>query len=405
MANPETRMSDGTSAPSAQDLDLSVKDIEVSGEGPAGTDPEAVDATEVSEAAAKSVEAVAESQPDPLAEEKPEPVRKAAPAKPPRRRGLSVILGGMIAAAIGAGATVYALPKLPPELRDKAFAALDIPLPTSAPVAPVADQSGKVAALEQGLAQLQGSVAQLAAVQTAVADLTAKLDALGTQAPAAASDGAAVTALQDQIDALKAQLAASPAMATQEQIAAATAEAKARIAEAESQAAKMRAESEAAAKRALTQAAIARLSAAFEGGAPMAAALAEVEADGVTVPEAVKGDVPSITALQAAFPEAARKALAAARKDTAGDTFQEKLGSFLLAQTGARSLSSRDGDGPDAVLSRAQSAVDEARFDAALSEIAALPASAQAEMQAWKDLVGRREAAQAAISAMAQSLQ
>ncbi|WP_444430089.1 COG4223 family protein [Rhodobacter capsulatus] len=123
------------------------------------------------------------------------------------------------------------------------------------------------------------------------------------------------------------------------------------------------------------------------------------------MPEALKGDLPSIAALKAAFPEGARKALTTARKATAGETMTDRLGSFLLAQTGARSLTAKDGTGPDAVLSRAQTAVDAAQFDAALTEIAALPEAAQADLQPWKDMVAKRASAQAAIADLTQSVQ
>ena len=415
MAKPESDENENSAATPVEALDISVKDAEETNEARgAATQDDMEDAVVVTEGAQadpesdresdeamKPAQEAAQAAAEPVEpEEKPAPkAASARPAPPPPRRGLSVVIGGVLAAAIGSGATLYVLPQLPPELRAKVLPALSGTASDDA----VAQQADRLAALEQAIGALQEATApDVAGLQAALEELRAKVET-GAAAPAEA--GPELAKLQEEVTGLKALLENSPALATQEQLAAATVEAKARIAEAEAEAAKMRAESEAAAQRAMKQAAIARLAAAFEAGAPLATPLAEAEAAGIAIPDPLRASPPTVIALQSAFGEAARDALTLARKESAGETLQDKLATFLLAQTGARSLAAREGDSPDAVLSRAQSAVDEGRFDAALTELAALPEAAQAVMKNWMEMVGQRMAAQTALFEMAQSAQ
>ena len=381
MANPDETERDSTAETAAQTPEMSEKDAD----GP-GAD-----------VTAAKTEAAKPTAPKPAAESAP---AKPKPVSQPPRGGMSVVWGGIIAAVIGSVGTLVVLPKLPPELRDKVLPGAQSDVEKN-----LADQAAKLDGVIKAMAELQAGNAGVAALQTAVGELTGQvqtLEAQGGTAPAAPVD---LSGVQGQIDALKAMVEKSPAFASQQQLEAATAAAKAQIAAAEAETAKIRAESEAAAKKAIAQAAVARVAAAFETDAPIDGALGDVAAAGVSVPEALKGDLPSIAAIKAAFPEAAREALTTARKATAGATVTDKLGSFLLAQTGARSLTAKDGTGPDAVLSRAQTAVDAAQFDAALTEIAALPEAAQADLQSWKDMVAKRAAARTAIADLTQSVQ
>jgi len=405
MANPETTERDSTAETSAQASDMSGKDSGTAGKGSdasKGSTLEDVVTVATAGKHAQNSESAAAPAPEAKPAAKPEPAKPAKAPPPPPRGGMSVLLGGVVAAAIGATATLVVLPKLPPDLRD---AVMPNGGAGSAVEKAVADQAAKLDAIEKAMSQSQVAGPEVAALQTALGELKAKVDALAAApAPTVVDNSAEVEALKTALAALTEKFEKAPAFASQQQLEAATAEAKAKIAAAEADTAKMRAESEAAAKRTIAQATVARVAAAFDGGTPIDTQLAEAEAAGIAIPEALRGDLPSIAAVKAAFPEAARKALATARKDTAGESLQGKLGSFLLAQTGARSLSAKEGTGPDAVLSRAQSAVDEGRFDAALTEIAALPAAAQADLQDWKAMVEKRSAAQAAIAEMAQSV-
>jgi len=76
----------------------------------------------------------------------------------------------------------------------------------------------------------------------------------------------------------------------------------------------------------------------------------------------------------------------------------------LQRQLGARSVEPREGNDPDAILSRAEAALINGHLPQALAEIAALPDEAQAEMGNWVTLATIRAAALSAAAALAQSL-
>lgn len=410
MAKPKTSKSVADAPADPQDIEI-ISDAEaVTGPGEADLKAEEVpEAVTLPEPA--PTEAPQDESPQAVIEaEKTSAPVAAAPVEPPRSGFGPMVAGGLIAALIGAGATLGLLPNLPQPLRDKL-----VP-PSAAPVdlqADLAAQKAQIDALAQELAAVRATpapVVDLSGVQAALDEATATARALEGRvqaleaAPAVplSENGAA---LQAQIDALKADLAqaGSAQSATQEQIAAAAAQAQAQIAEAQAQAEALRASSEAAAQQAVAQAAGARVAAAFDAGANLAPALAEAEAAGLTVPEALKADIPAAGALKSGFAEAARAALAIARRETAGQSLGEKVGAFLLAQTGARSVEPREGDDPDAVLSRAQAAVDAGDFGAAVAGLGALTPEAQAAMQPWVALAQQRLAAAEAVAALAAS--
>ena len=102
-------------------------------------------------------------------------------------------------------------------------------------------------------------------------------------------------------------------------------------------------------------------------------------------------------ALQESFPDAARAALAAYRADAPlGDGAGSRLTNFLRAQTGARSVTPREGDDPDAVLSRAEAAVRAGAVTDALAEIETLPDVARSPLEDW---IGDARARLDAVSA------
>ena len=75
------------------------------------------------------------------------------------------------------------------------------------------------------------------------------------------------------------------------------------------------------------------------------------------------------------------------------------LTNFLKAQTNARSIEARDGDDPDAVLSRANAEVEAGRIAEALSQIETLP-DAGREARAMADWLNRANAYTQAQSAL-----
>jgi hypothetical protein len=64
--------------------------------------------------------------------------------------------------------------------------------------------------------------------------------------------------------------------------------------------------------------------------------------------------VASLEDIQAAFPAAARAALPVALRETAGDGAVDRFTAFVQGQVGGRAVAPREGDDPDAVLSRAR---------------------------------------------------
>jgi hypothetical protein len=122
------------------------------------------------------------------------------------------------------------------------------------------------------------------------------------------------------------------------------------------------------------------------------------------VPDALAGQsagVATLAELSAAFPEAARAALTAAR-EASGES--EGLGGFLRTQLGVRSLEPQEGDSADAVLSRAEAALRDGRLTDALAEVAALPEAGQAALAEWTARAETRQDAVAAAEELAQSL-
>ncbi|MDF1619943.1 COG4223 family protein [Pseudothioclava nitratireducens] len=341
-----------------------------------------------------------------------------APADPRARRASfwPMVLGGVCAAALGAGAVVYALPKLPPQLAGflpQAEGEAD----AAAMRALVDTQAARIEALAAELETLRATPApnvDLTPLEQQAADLGAALAGLDQRVNAlekrpVEGGGASATALEAferEMQDLRALVEENRAAGsqTQQEIEAAAAAAQAKIAAAEEEAAALRAEAEAGARKAIAQAALSRLAAALDSGAPIAPIVADLSGAGVDVPAVLQGEVPSLAALQDGFDPAARAALNTARLQATDGSVGDRLGAFLLAQTGARSLTPQEGDDADAVLSRARAAVMNGDLAAALTEIGVLDAAPQAEMADWVAQAQARVAAGDALNALAASL-
>lgn len=434
------------------------------GSGPDAAAPKAgakPDAAPAAKPAASSVPPVAKSdaakdapKPDPAKPEaaKPEPVKAASapataptpPAAPPsapatkvetrvvevRKAGfMPTLLGGVIAAGLGAGAAYWAIPHLPAAWQPVAAATGDGQLEAAraagAEAASAALQSQTEAlatraaeagadAARQALADaappagdaaaLNAQAEKLAALEKTVTDLAAR----PVVAPVVSGDGAGqmqavlneltarLSAQQQRLDELAARPTTDPgsaqqlqgfvaqAEALQQQIAASAAEAEQRIAAAESQASALQESAESANRRAQAATAAAALRAAIETGGSRDQALADLNTAGIEAPAVLSGDVPTLEQLRAEFPAAARAGLAAALNAAPNDGGAlGVIGDFLRVQTGARSVEPREGNDPDAVLSRADAAVKAGDIRGALTGIATLPEPAQAAMADW----------------------
>lgn len=326
------------------------------------------------------VEPMTELEPAILEAVSPEP----APVAPVERQRSGVIgpmLGGSIALLAGFGVSHFNLLGWGPVDQSAAIAAQ------------AAKQDEALAKLATSVEALTGRVAGLESaplppvVDPAVLeDLSRRLEAI--EAVPAGGDASA-PALAAKIAELEQKLAGIPTAAVdQTEVNAALA----RLAEAEAQAAAV---AEAAAK----EKALENLRGAVASGGAFGA---ELEAVGDPALTATLGPmvagVTTVEALQAEFPEAARAALVVARETAPEAGWTARLGDFLAAQTGARSLTPREGSDPDAVLSRAEFALGEGRLADALAEVAALDAAVKAPLDGWVAKATARVAADAALA-------
>jgi hypothetical protein len=192
--------------------------------------------------------------------------------------------------------------------------------------------------------------------------------------------------------------------AFREELASAIGNAQAEIAEARKEAERISEEAFRAEQSAAAQAAWAAIQGAIDGGGEYSAALTELQnLTQADVPMAVADNaadgVPTLAELQRSFAPAAREAVKASiRSDIEGSTM-DRLTAFLRVQTGARSLEPREGDDPDAILSRAEAALQDGDLETVLTLVGELPEPGQAAMADW---VARAESRLATLSGAAE---
>lgn len=351
--------------------------------------PEADAPEDKTQLEADTTEAAPESPEPPDRDATPAPVVRTEQVTVRQGGFWSMLLGGVAAAGIGAAAAPYILPPdwfapapdsaLEARLSEQAarLAGLEDRLSAlPAPTAPT-DQSGEIDGLSQTVTDL---TARLAETEQRLAELAARL---APEAPAAIVPEEALAGLTARLDAQRAEIDALRGAAEAQQ-----------AAERDS------------ARATLRRAALVRVRTALDTGEDFSGALADLRDTGADVPEALAAaaetGVPTRAALTESFPEAARAALAAARRETA-----EGAGSvtdFLRGQLGIRSLEPREGDDPDAILSRAEAALDEGRLGDALAEIETLPEDARAALADWTAAATMRHDALAAAEALSAAM-
>ncbi|MEO0828964.1 MAG: hypothetical protein AAFY03_00705 [Pseudomonadota bacterium] len=121
----------------------------------------------------------------------------------------------------------------------------------------------------------------------------------------------------------------------------------------------------------------------------------------VDIPEVLQAasetGIPTAESIAEALPGTARSALDALRRETPAGSTGERLTNFFQTQVGARSLAPREGDDPDAVLSRVEAAVRQGDLSTALSTLDVLPETGQAIFSDWiAEATKRRDALDAA---------
>lgn len=334
----------------------------------------------------------------------------------PKSVFIPMLLGGVLSGAVGFGAASYYFMNRPSEVEQN--------------LAKVqATQENQQAALKDVTAQVSGLPEAVAKAQTALADLSKVSNSKDESLSAGLSDLAAK--LQD-IDARLTTLEKRPVaeggmtseaaaayerelqtmrdlLATQRaDIEKLAAEATARIEGVAQQAAEAEKSAEQTAKATAVKVAVAQLQSALDNGGAFEATVANLAEAGVDVPlvlkDAAKGGVPTLLDLQETYPQAARAGLAASVKATTGDGVGDKIGAFFRSQVGARSLAPREGDDPDAVLSRAEAALGKGDIAGVIALVGALPEEGQAAMAGWVKQAETRLQAVEAVRALADGL-
>ncbi|MEM6587447.1 MAG: mitofilin family membrane protein [Pseudomonadota bacterium] len=293
---------------------------------------------------------------------------------------IALIFGGVVAGAIGFFAAVVGIGVDEPPLPE--------PVDLSGIEQSIVDQGGRLDELA-GLikepsapADLSGVAAEIAALTASIAALEDRVTAVEAREPVAS--GAVDPALRDGLEDLKSTIAAL---------------------EAENEAAK--ADARSAAEATLRRAAMTQVETALDSGAGFGDVLVDLTGMGVEVPAALTDaaeGVPTLASLQDSFPDAARAALADDRAAAAESGDTGGLTGFFKSQLGARSLTPQEGDGTDAVLSRAEAALRDGRLTDALSEIETLPEVAQPAMADWVARAAGRAGALQAANTLSDSL-
>lgn len=356
---------------------------------------------------------------DPVTQE-PETVEAETPAsQPTKSTPVPMIVGGVIAAVIGFG-VAQIVPKGWPvaqvdtaaleetlSAHSAALSGMERLLQEQEGVLSDKSDSAAVtawlAAVDQGNSQFAADAnARFAALSQELETLSMRLEEIEKRPISEnASSSAAIAAYERELTGLRETLEAQKM-----QIEAVAKDAEAQISEAKNQAEALQAGAAATANAALLRAALSRIDAALDSGSRFDKALEDVaRATGqeptAELVAAASSGVTSLAELRRTFPAAARAALAATSGDAPEGSTVERLGAFLRAQTGARSLTPREGDDPDAVLSRAEAYVATGDLTAALEALSGLPSEALAAMSAWQNAATYRMNTQAAVETFA----
>lgn len=363
-----------------------------------------------------------------------------------RRSFAGRVLTWLILLLVGAGAALWAAPRVAPNLPDglgpvKAFL-MPGEFRSRAQIAALeADVDNRLEGLTPGLdeAAVQGLVAtQTDAVR---AEFETRLQALADQV--AASDGesiegrvtqletrleGAVAALdgltsggaglsaEDQealgafsatVDGLRAELAALADQqgALSQRIDDVEVAVDRRLTEAEVEVVTATEEAADTKSAALAVAAVSMIDAALASGEPFAEALGQLEANtdepvpaGLTA--VAETGVATLGVLRTGFADAAHQAIRANIRAEGQANPGSRLASFLEAQIATRSLTPKEGDSTDAVLSRAEDALRRDNLAAAVDELRGLSEVARSAMGSWLPRAEARMAAMADLTAL-----
>lgn len=351
------------------------------------------------------VTAAPEALPEPSGESSMPLVDATAPVllSPRRRSGLmAALVGGALAAIGGFGLAhfnVFGLRPAPaPDLSAELAALKD-------QVAKLSDQAGSVATLGPTLDGLEARLAVLesrplpeAADLSGLQALEDRLAAIETMPE---GDAGSTATLAARLAKLEGALQSMPSAGDTTALRADLDAALALLSTAETEAATRTAEAEAAAAKAARDLALRALTEAVLSGQPFKDKLAALDDPALAAalgPMADSG-APTMAALQAAFPDAARETLRLSREISAEDGWTDRLVEFFADQTEARSLTPQEGTDADAILSRAEFALGEGRVADALAELSTLDPAVATPFAGWTVDANRYLAAMTALAA------
>ena len=150
------------------------------------------------------------------------------------------------------------------------------------------------------------------------------------------------------------------------------------------------------------------VSIAVSDGSSFVGPLQALADEGVEIPVALshvaEDGVATLAELLADFPPAARAALSAVRSGESAEPGNGGLLSFLQNQVGARSVSPKEGDDADAVLSRAEANAKSGDLTSSIAEIANLTEVGQAAMSDWVLRAQERIDVEAALAALRETV-
>jgi len=109
---------------------------------------------------------------------------------------------------------------------------------------------------------------------------------------------------------------------------------------------------------------------------------------------------PTASALASEFPEVADRAAAASREGHADTSLLTRVGDALSALFTLRRVGNLTGDGPDAVLARAERRVADGDIEGALEQLKALPVGGQRAVADWRERAERRVEIERRIAAL-----
>jgi len=322
-----------------------------------------------------------------------------------------MFLGGVVAAGLGYGVAAYLSQDLWPfnTAADSTFEE-DVRGQLSELSGTLSDLGSRVQSLEEAeppTVDLSPIEDQIATAQSSISDVSTRLEEFGgriddlsgrvetleRQPMEQAVSPEAIAAYERALDELRAEVEAQRAEVAQMAQEAFTAEENA-----EEQAA-----------LAAARSAMAEITSAMQSGEGYSDAVSVLSSNGVDVPAALvdnaNNGVPTEGSLIESFPEASRAALSAARSTAMDDTDGVgRVASFFADQLGARSVAPREGDDPDAILSRAEALVRSGDIAEALDELAGLPDVAQAALTDWQARAETRLEAKTAADDLVQRL-